>query len=135
MTPVNAAATGAIPPVFAASPGPVNPALGDPVGLFSSRTGDLQRWLTRPPKGLTDGVLGLRDGWVYFARGTSVWRVRTTDGPARLVMAGTTDYALSPDGRSAAYVISANHGNTSEIVARNFASGQHKTFLVGNGHT
>ena len=40
--------------------------LGDRLALLSSRTGDLLRWLTPQPQEAADGVLSVRDGWVYF---------------------------------------------------------------------
>ena len=117
--------------------------LGDRVALLSSRTCARLRWLTPPPDQATDQVLGVRDGWVYFARsplgiqgrppgspGPAIWRVRVTGGRAQLVQAGASDYALSPDGRAAAYVTSADHGNLVEVVARNLATGRRNTIVI-----
>jgi len=65
---------------------------GDRLALLSSRTGDLLRWLTPQPEAATDGVLSVRDGWVYFVSypidlrspsgspGPAIWRVRVTGG-------------------------------------------------------
>ena len=95
----------------------------DRLALLCSRTDDLLCWLTRQPQGATDGVLSVRDGWVYFVSypidlrspsgspNPAIWRVRVTGGRAQLVQAGASDYAVSPDGRAVAYVIGADHGD------------------------
>ncbi|HLM88111.1 MAG TPA: hypothetical protein VK284_03640 [Streptosporangiaceae bacterium] len=141
-----AGAAGTVPPVFAASLASIPPkpdrVLGDRLALLSSRTGDLLRWLTPQPQGATDGVLSVRDGWVYFisypidlsspsgARSPAIWRVRVTGGRAQLVQAGASDYAVSPDGRAVASVISADHGDVVEVVARNLVTGRQNTIIM-----
>ncbi len=138
-----AGTAGAVPLVFAASFAPATAgSLGDRLALLSSRTGDLLRWLTPQPDGATDGVLSVRDGWVYFARypidlsspsgspGPATWRVRVTGGRAQLVQAGASDYAVSPDGRAVAYVMSADHGDAVEVVARNLVTGRRNTIIM-----
>ena len=133
-----------VPPVFAASLMPAKPGrgLGDRLALLSSRTGDLLRWLTAQPEKATDGALSVRDGWVYFVSypidpsspsgspSPAIWRVRVTGGQAQLVQAGASDYAVSQDGRAVAYVISADHGNVVEIVARNLVTGRRNTIIM-----
>jgi hypothetical protein len=133
-----------VPPVFAASFQPAQPDrnLGDRLTLLSSRSGDLLRWLTPQPERATDGVLSVRDGWVYFvsyptdlssASGSpspAIWRVRVTGGLAQLVQAGASDYAVSPDGRAVAYVTSADHGDVVELVARNLVTGKRNTIIM-----
>jgi hypothetical protein len=103
----------------------------------SARTGDLLRWLTPQPQGATDDALSVRDGWVYFVRSqlddassSAIWRVRVTGGQAQLVQAGATDYAVSPDGRAVAYVISADHGDTLDLVARNLVTAKRNTIVM-----
>jgi hypothetical protein len=139
-----AGTVGRVPPVFAAVLAPAKPGrvLGDRLALLSSRTGDLVRWLTPQPDRATDQVLSMRDGWVYFVRypidllsssgppGPAIWRVRVTGGWAQLVQAGASGYAVSPDGRTAAYVISADHGNITEVLARNLATGRQNTIIM-----
>lgn len=141
-----AGAAGAVPPVFAASLSVIAPkpdrGLGDRLALLSSRSGDLLRWLTPQPDRATDAVLSVRDGWVYFVRypidlsspldtrSPAIWRVRVTGSRAQLVQAGATDYAVSPDGRAAAYVISADHGDVVELVARNLVTGKRNTIIM-----
>jgi len=140
---MGAGAPGAVPPVFAASLAPAKASdAGDRLALLSSRTGDLLRWLTPQPQRATDEVLSVRDGWVYFVRypidlrsppGTpspAIWRVRITGGQAQLVQAGATGYAVSPDGRAVASVISADHGNVLELVARNLVTGRRNTITM-----
>ena len=132
-----------VPPVFAASFGPANPgSAGDRLALLSSRTGDLLHWLTPQPDRATDEVLSVRDGWVYFARypidlrspsgsrSPAIWRVRVTGGRAQLVQAGTSDYAVSPDGRAVAYVTGADHGDVVELVARSLVTGRRNTIIM-----
>lgn len=133
-----------VPPVFAASflAATADPALGDRIALLSSRTGDLLRWLTPQPDRASDAVLSMRDGWVYFVRypadlsspsgspSPAIWRVRVTGGQAQLVQAGATGYAVSPDGRAVAYVISADHGDVVELVARNLVTGRRNTIIM-----
>jgi hypothetical protein len=133
-----------VPPVFAASLAPARPGRspGDRLALLSSRTGDLLRWLTPQPQGATDRVLSVRGGWVYFVRypfdlrspsgspGPAIWRVRVTGGQARLVQAGASGYAVSPDGRAVAYVMSADHGDVVEVVARNLVTGRRNTIIM-----
>jgi len=132
-----------VPPVFAASFAPATAgSAGDRLALLSSGTGDLLRWLTPQPDRATDGVLSVRDGWVYFVRypidlrspsGTpspAIWRVRVTGGRAQLVQAGASDYAVSPDGRAVAYVIGADHGDVVELVARNLVTGRRNTIIM-----
>ena len=78
-----------VPPVFAASFAPAKAgSAGDRLALLSSRTGDLLRWLTPQPQGAIDGVMSVRDGWVYFVRypidlrppldtpSPAIWRMR-----------------------------------------------------------
>lgn len=127
---------------------------GDRLALFSSRTGHLLRWLTTPPDQTTDQALSMRGDWVYFVRSPiapqpgaghpatqpgagqttsqpaspAVWRVRVTGGPAQLVQAGASDYAISPDGRAVAYVTST--GRTVDIVARNLITGRRNTIVL-----
>jgi len=140
------AAAGTVPPVFAASLSSIPPkpdrGLGDRLALLSSRTGKLLRWLTPPPERATDGVLSVRDGWVYFVsypidlsspfdtRSPAIWRVRVTGGRAQLVQAGATGYAVSPDGRAVAYVTGADHGDVVELVARNLVTGRRNTIIM-----
>jgi hypothetical protein len=134
---------GAVPPVFAASFAPAAAGrAGDRVALLSSRTGERLRWLTPQPERDDDEVLSVRGGWVYFVRypidlrspsgspSPAIWRVRVTGGPAQLVQAGATGYAVSPDGRAVASVISADHGDVLELVARNLVSGQRNTIIL-----
>jgi hypothetical protein len=140
---VDAGTSGAVPPVFAASIAPARAgSAGDRVALLSSRTGERLRWLAPPPERATDEVLGLRDGWVYFVRypidvrsapdapSPAIWRVRVTGGRAQLVQAGATGYAVSPDGRAVASVISADHGDVIELVARNLVTGRRHTIIL-----
>ena len=133
----------AVPPVFAASFAPARAGrAGDRVALLSSRTGERLRWLAPQPERATDEVLGLRDGWVYFVRypidlrsssgspSPAIWRVRVTGGRAQLVQAGATGYAVSPDGRAVASVISADRGDVLELVARNLVTGRRNTIVM-----
>jgi len=134
------ASPGAFPAVFAASfplrPAPTGGSPGERIGLLSSRTGDLLRWLTPRQTGLYDTVLSVHDGWVYFLRGigpgtsVSIWRVGVAGGRAQLVRAGALDYAVSPDGRAVAYVTSRYHPNVAEIVVRNLVSGRQNTIIM-----
>jgi hypothetical protein len=130
-------AGGAFPPVFAASfalkPAATGGSPGERIAVLSSRTGDLLRWLTPRQDGVYDTVLSVHDGWVYFLRGVasvSTWRVPIAGGRAQLVQAGATDYAVSPDGRAVAYVISGLHLNVAEIVARNLVTGRQDTIVM-----
>jgi hypothetical protein len=87
-------------------------------------------------------VLSVRGGWAYFVSdpvgvgsrpatpGPAIWRVRVTGGRAQLVQAGAAGYAISPDGRAVASVISADHGNVLEIVARNLVTGRQHTIVM-----
>jgi hypothetical protein len=127
------------PPVFAAT---LDPRHGENsrVGLFSSATGRLLRWLDRPPRTVSDVVLGVRAGWVYFTQWRAgappdVARVPLTGGRARLVRAGTADYALSPDGRMAGYVatVPRGHRKNTEIVVTNLATGHRRTIVMVTG--
>jgi hypothetical protein len=145
------AAAGTVPPVFAVSFGPAPVGRGgDRIGLLSSRTGALLRWLTSSSDRTTDQALSVRGGWVYFVRdpiapepgpgprrpaphgpaspGPAIWRVRVTGGQAQLVQAGASDYAVSPDGRVVAYVTSTDR--TVEIVARNLATGRRNIIVL-----
>ena len=110
--------------------------LGERIALLSSRTGDLVRWLSPRQDGLFDAVLSVQGGWVYFLRGiasVSVWRVPVAGGRAQLVQAGAVDYAVSPDGRAIAYVLSGIHrGEVAEIVARNLVTGRQNTIYMGS---
>jgi len=127
-------------PVFAASfpfmsANPGRGDLGERIALLSSRTGHLVRWLTPRQDGTFDAVLSVHDGWVYFLRNrgrgpVATWRVRVTGGPAQLVQAGYTPSAVSPDGRVVASVVSADHGDVVEVVARNLVTGRHNTIIV-----
>ena len=138
-----AGTSGAVPPVFAASFAPARAGrTGNRVALLSSRTGERLRWLTPQPEPATDEVLGVHDGWVYFVRypidlrsssgspSPAIWRVRVTGGRAQLVQAGATGYAVSPDGRAVASVISADHGDALELVARNLVNGRRNTIVM-----
>lgn len=145
------AAAGTVPPVFAVSFGPAPAGRGgDRIGLLSSRTGALLRWLTSSSDRTTDQALSVRGGWVYFVRdpiapepgpgprrpaprgpaspGPAIWRVRVTGGQAQLVQAGASDYAVSSDGRVVAYVTSTDR--TVEIVARNLATGRRNIIVL-----
>ena len=127
-------------PVFAASfsflsANPGREDLGERIALLSSRTGHLVRWLTPRQDGTFDAVLSVHDGWVYFLRNrgrgpVATWRVRVTGGPAQLVQAGYTPSAVSPDGRVVASVVSADHGDVAELVARNLVTGRHNTIIM-----
>ena len=134
---------GTVPPVFAASLTPAKAGrAGDRLALLSSRTGALLRWLTPQPQGATDEVLSERDGWVYFVSypiditspldtaSPAIWRVRVTGGRAQLVQAGASDYAVSPDGRAVASVVSADHGDVLRLVARNLVTGRQNTIIM-----
>lgn len=140
---MGAGTSSTVPSVFAASFEPATAgSLGDRLALLSSRTGHLLRWLTSQPDRATDGVLSVRDGWVYFvrypfdlrspldSRSPAIWRVQVTGGRAQLVQAGASDYAISPDGRAVAYVIGADHGNVVEVVVRNLATGRRNTIIM-----
>ena len=135
----------AFPPVFAASlalaPAKTGGSPGERIALLSSQTGQVLRWLTPRQAGAYDAVLSVRDGWVYFLRGVasvSVWRVPLAVGRAQPVRTGATGcadcpdggYAVSPDGRAVAYVISVDHGDVIEIVARNLATGRQNTIVM-----
>jgi hypothetical protein len=145
------ATAGTVPPVFAVSFGSAPAGRGgDRIGLLSSRTGALLRWLTSSSDRTTDQALSVRGGWVYFVRdpiapepgpsprrpaphgpaslGPAIWRVRVTGGQAQLVQAGASDYAVSPDGRAVAYVTSTDR--TVEIVARNLATGRRNVIVL-----
>jgi hypothetical protein len=120
-------------PFMSANPGRGD--LGERIALLSSRTGHLVRWLTPRQDGTFDAVLSVHDGWVYFLRNrgrgpVATWRVRVTGGPAQLVQAGYTLSAVSPDGRVVASVVSADHGDAVEVVARNLVTGRHNTIIV-----
>jgi hypothetical protein len=109
--------------------------LGERIALLSSRTGHLVRWLTPRQDGTFDAVLSVHDGWVYFLRNrgrgpVATWRVRVTGGPAQLVQAGYTPSAVSPDGRVVASVVSADHGDVAELVARNLVTGRQNTIIM-----
>ena len=110
--------------------------------MLSSRTGALLRWLSPQPRGATDEVLSERDGWAYFVSypiditsplktpSPAIWRVRVTGGRAQLVQAGATGYAVSPDGRAVASVVSADHGDVLKLVARNLVTGRQNTIIM-----
>jgi hypothetical protein len=134
-----AGAAGTIPAVFAASfaltPAKTGGSTGERIALLSSRTGERLRWLTARQEGVNDTVLSVRDGWVYFLRTAAngpaaTWRVRVSGGPAQLVKAGATGYAISRDGRAVAYVTSSDHGNVLEVVARNLVTGRRNTIIM-----
>jgi hypothetical protein len=145
---VTAGCSGATPQAASTSPAPgapsdfagtLVPTHGEtawPVGVFSSATGQLVRQLTGPPAGSSDLVVGVRQGWVYYAVWSragvlsGVWRVPLTGGPARLVQAGASSYALSSDGRMAASVVTADHGRTTEIVVANLVTGHRDTIFM-----
>ena len=132
--------------MFAASlasiPSKPDSGLGDRLALLSSQTGKLLHWLTPQPGRATDGVLSVRDGWVYFVsypidlsspldtHSPAIWRVRATGGPAQLVQAGASGYAVSPDGRAVAYVTGADHGDVVELVTRNLVTGRRNTIIM-----
>ena len=126
-------AASTFPAVFAASL-PLRPAAtGARIALLSSRTGALLRWLTPRQAGVYDTVLSVRDGWVYFLRGLaagSIWRVSVAGGRAQLVQAGAVDYAVSPDGRAVAYVVSGSRLDVAEIVVRNLVTGRRNTIVM-----
>jgi hypothetical protein len=136
----DSAADATFPAAFAASipfasANPQRGDLGAHIALLSSRTGDLVRWLTPRQDGVSDSVLSVQDGWVYFLRGVasvSVWRVPVAGGRAQLVQAGTDDYAVSPDGRAVAYVPREPGPNwrVSEIVVRNLVTGRQNTIVM-----
>lgn len=118
-----------VPPVFAASFGPAKAGQGgDRLALLSSRTGNLLRWLTPVSDRTSDQALSMRGGWVYFVRNP----IGPEPGPRtrgpKLVQAGASDYAVSPDGRAVAYVTSTDR--TVEIVARDLATGQRNTIVL-----
>jgi hypothetical protein len=132
-----------VPLVFTASLTPAKAGrAGDRLALLSSRTGALLRWLTPQPQGATDEVLSERDGWAYFvsypidiaspldAPSPAIWRVRITGGRAQLVQAGATGYAVSPDGRAVASVVSVDHGDVLNLVARNLVTGRQNTIIM-----
>jgi hypothetical protein len=128
-----------IPPVFAASfaltPAKTGGSTGERIALLSSRNGERLRWLTPRQEGVNDTVLSVRDGWVYFLRTAAnrpaaTWRVRVSGGPAQLVQAGATGYAVSRDGRAVAYVTSADHGDVLEVVARTLVTGRRNTIIM-----
>jgi hypothetical protein len=131
-------AGGAFPAVFAASFSFTSATsrrgdLGERIALLSSRTGDLLRWLTPRRDGEYDTVLSVHDGWVYFLRGVasvSTSRVSVAGGRAQLVQARASDYAVSPDGRAVAYVISGLHLDVAEIVTRNLITGRQNTIIM-----
>jgi len=135
---LRAGAGGTLPAVFAASlsfwsPKADGGELGERIALLSSRNGDLMRWLTPRQDRTFDAVLSVHDGWVYFLRGVasySVWRVPVAGGRAQLVLAGASGYAVSPDGRAVAYVISADHGDVLELVTRNLVTGRQNTIIM-----
>ena len=130
-------AASTFPAVFAAS-FPLRPAsaAGSPgarIALLSSRSGALLRWLTPRQDGVYDTVLSVHDGWVYFVRGVangSIWRVSVAGGRAQLVQAGAIDYAVSADGRAAAYVVSGSRLDLAEIVVRNLVTGRPNTIVM-----
>jgi len=132
-----------LPPVLAVSLTPAKAGrAGDRLALLSSRTGALLRWLTPQPQGASDVVLSERDGWAYFVSypiditspfdtlSPAIWRVRVTGGPAQLVQAGATAYAVSPHGRAVATVVSADHGDVLKLVARNLVTGRQNTIIM-----
>jgi hypothetical protein len=141
-----ARAGGTLPAVFAASFSFTSPTadrgdLGERIALLSSRNADLLRWLTPRQDGTFDAVLSVHDGWVYYLQGSvsvSIWRVPVAGGQAQLVRPGATGctvcpdagYAVSPDGRAVAYVISADHGDVLELVARNLITGRQNTIIM-----
>lgn len=134
-----------MPAVFAASlvytPAGSGLSDGERVALYSSQTGRMVRWLTPLQRNVSDSVLNVHDGWVYFLRtgstsnngnngAPSIWRVAEAGGAAQLVQAGATDYVVSPDGTDIAYVTSTDHGRVVEVVARNLASGKRNTIVM-----
>ena len=136
-----AVAAGPVPAAFVASLTPAKAGRGgDRLALLSSRTGALLRWLAPQPQGATDDVLSVRDGWAYFISGPigigsgpsgpSIWRVRVTGGRAQLIQAGATGYAVSPDGRAVASVISADQGDVLELAVRNLVTGRQHTIVM-----
>lgn len=124
------------PSEFAGTLVPTAGVMAWPVGVFSSATGRLLRQVTGPAAGASDLVVGVRQGWVYYAAWSrtdvlsGVWRVPLTGGPARLVQAGADSYALSPDGRMAAYVVTVDRGRTTEIVVANLVTGHRSTIVM-----
>jgi hypothetical protein len=135
---LRAGAGGTLPAEFAASLSFWSPTadrgeLGERIALLSSRTGDLTRWLTPRQDRTFDAVLSVHDGWVYFLRGlanSSVWRVPVAGGRTQLVLAGASGYAVSPDGRAVAYVVSADHGDVLELVTRNLVTRRQNTIIM-----
>jgi hypothetical protein len=134
-TPHATAAAGA-PSDFAGTLVPTHGGTAWPVGVFSAATGRLVRQLTGPRAGVSDLVLGVHQGWVYYATWTrtgvlsGVWQVPLGGGPARLVQAGAASYTLSADGRMAAYVATVNHGRTTEVVVTNLVTGRRNTIVM-----
>jgi hypothetical protein len=131
----SASVASSAPPVFAASLVymPTGLDQGSRVALFSSLTGHLVRWLAPLRLDVDDDVLSVRDGWVYFASESaspSVWRVAETGGPAQLVQAGASDYAISPNGADIAYVASTAHERVASIVVRNLATGKQNAIVM-----
>jgi hypothetical protein len=135
-TAVRSTAGTAAPPVFTGTLVSVRGGTAWAIGLFSSATGQLLRVLSQPPPGASDVMLGIHGGQVYFEelRGDtvppSVWRISLAGGVARLVRAGTTDYALSSDGRVAAYVATVNHLQTTGIVVANLVTRHSNTIVM-----
>jgi hypothetical protein len=133
---VRPAAGAPTPPVFAGTLVPARGGTAWPAGVFSSATGQLLRQLTGPPAGASDLVLSVRGGWVYFAAWlrdgvlSGVWRVPLAGGPARLVQAGAITYVLSPDGRMAASLVTADHGRTTEIAVTSLVTGHRSTIVM-----
>jgi hypothetical protein len=131
-----AGAAGTFPAVFAASlQGSATASSGEGIAVLSSQTGDLLRWLTPLQNGVTDSVLSMHDGWVYFRRNAgsgpaAIWRVPVAGGGAQLVQTGGIQYAVSPDGDAVASVITADNGTVVEIVASNLATGQQNTIVM-----
>jgi len=130
-------AASTLPAVFAAS-FPLRSAStgggpGARIALLSSRSGALLRWLTPRQDGMYDTVLSVHDGWVYFVRGVasgSIWRVSVAGGRPQLVQAGAVDYAVSPDGRAAAYAVSGSRLDVAELVVRNLVTGRRNTIVM-----
>jgi hypothetical protein len=155
------AAAGTVPPVFAVSFGPTQAGRGgDRIGLLSSRTGALLRWLTSSSDRTTDQALSVRGGWVYFVRdpiapepapgsrgpgprGSAshgpASREPASPGPAIWRVRVTGGQAQLVQAGASDYAVSpdgravayvTSTDRTVEIVARNLATGRRNTIVL-----
>jgi hypothetical protein len=155
------AAAGTVPPVFAVSFGPAQAGRGgDRIGLLSSRTGALLRWLTSSSDRTTDQALSVRGGWVYFVRdpiapepapgsrgpgprGSAshgpASREPASPGPAIWRVRVTGGQAQLVQAGASDYAVSpdgravayvTSTDRTVEIVARNLATGRRNTIVL-----